>query len=213
LAIVDLARLTSGTHTQTDSVSRSNAIQKALRKVQGLSPIQDSVLIGNVPSIWPELTEYVNDNRGLLNEDIPQVPPPEFIWDQRNFPGGEVRYFAQAFNIDSIREHVIFTAVFADNAHRFFIEERAPGGTLIQSFTPDGGLVDGLMVPQASQTDDTTSPYNWQKIRLWSSDDIDPQSANNFFVFSFEVMNYLTADTVNPAGLAYLIDIYRTNNA
>ena len=89
-----------------------------------------------------------------------------------------------------------------------FIEERRPGGALAQSFTPEGGLVDGLMVPQASQTDDTTFPFNWQKIRLWSSDGIDPESIDNYLVVSFEVMNYLTADTINPAGLAYLVDIY-----
>ncbi len=208
MAIADLARLTSGTHTQTDSVSRSNAIQKALRKAQGLSPIQDSVLIGNVPSIWPVLSKYANDDSGGGDQAIITVPPPEFIWDQRNFPGGEIRYFAHAVKFTSPNDHLVISAVFADNAHRLFIEERGPGGALIQSFTPVGGLADGLMVPQASQTDDTTSPFNWQKIRLWSSDDIIPESTNNYLVVSFEVMNYLTADTLNPAGLAYFIDIY-----
>lgn len=208
MAIISLARLTSGTQTQVDAESRSLAIQRAL----GNQPAQNSVLIGNVPRIWPELQKYVNDNSGT-SLDFPSVPPPQFIWDSTTFTGGEVRYFAQAFNIESTQEHIIYVAVFADNAHRLFIEERAPSGTLVQSFTPEGfGLQDGLMVPTASQTDDVTTPFNWQKIRLWSSDDIEPTSTDNFIVFSFEVMNYNTTDTVNPAGLAYFIDIYRESN-
>jgi len=65
------------------------------------------------------------------------------------------------------------------------------------------------MTPNASQTDDTDFPFNWQKVRLWSSNGIEPDSTSNFLVISFEVINYLPIGSVNPSGLAYLVDVYR----
>ncbi|HHY83608.1 MAG TPA: hypothetical protein GX505_13170 [Clostridiales bacterium] len=210
MAVIELARLVSGTNTQASSVDRSDACLKAIRKLQNLSPTQDAVLIGNVPRVWPELQKYENDNSGANTPSIFwSVPSPQFVWDDDSFEGGEIRYFAQAFKIESLDEHTIFVAVFADNAHRLFIEERTGGNSVIKTFNPKGGFEDGLMVASASFTDDTTTPFNWQKIRLWSSDDIRPVSTDNYLVFSFEVLNYDTTDTLNPAGLAYFIDIYR----
>jgi len=91
-------------------------------------------LIGNVPRLWPELSKYENDTSGGFSPDIISVPPPEFIWDQESFPPGQIKYFAQAFQFDATVEHAVFAAVFADNAHVLYIEERDINGNLVQSF-------------------------------------------------------------------------------
>ncbi|HHY83609.1 MAG TPA: hypothetical protein GX505_13175 [Clostridiales bacterium] len=208
MALIPVTRLTSGINTQTDSTSRENAVEKAINKLTGDDPTQDSVLIGNVPKLWPELSKYENDTSGSGSPDIISVPPPQFIWNQASFPAGQVQYFAQAYQIESGDQHVVFVAVFADNAHELYIEEYTPEGEFAQRITPEDGLTDGLMVASASLTDDTDFPFNWQKVRLWSSS-FEPLNADGYLVISFKAINYDAIDSVNPAGLAYLVDVYR----
>jgi hypothetical protein len=210
--LVDLKRITSGTNTQVDSTSRENAIQKAIHKVTLSIGTQDAVIIGNAPGgIWPVLSTYENDTSGgiAFEEFLFVAPPPQFIWDDNTFGQGEIRYFAVALRVGSVEEHVIAVTTFADNAHRLFVEERNIFGDHVASFTPEGGLFDGPVTANASENEDKAAPFNWQKIHIWSSDDIRPDSLSNFFVFSWEVINYKTTDTINPAGLAFQIDIYR----
>ena len=214
MPIIDIERITSGTDTQVDSTSRENAIQKAIHKVNDFVGIQDAVVIGNVPGgIWPVLATYENDTSGgpppANEQHLFASPPPQFIWDDNTFEQGEVRYFAVALRILSEEEYVFAVTTFADNAHRLFIEERNIDGDLIQSYTPDGGLFDGPMTANASEDEDKAAPFNWQKIGVWFSDDIHPVSTSYYFVFSWEVINYNSTDTVNPSGLAFQIDIYR----
>ncbi|HHY83607.1 MAG TPA: hypothetical protein GX505_13165 [Clostridiales bacterium] len=213
MAFVDVRRITSGTDTQVDATSRQNAIQKAIHKAAELPGTQDAVVIGNQPGgIWPELTTYNNDTSGGENTgDNPfnEAQPPQFIWDDTTFEPGETRYFAVALPVVFTDELLVNVTTFADNAHRLFVEEREPDGFLLRSFTPNDGLFDGPMTANASLNVDKENPFNWQKIRIWSKGDIIPDSDDNYLVFSWEVLNYDTTDTVNPPGLAFQIDIYR----
>jgi hypothetical protein len=212
LPIFDVARITSGSNTQVDSINRQNAVQKAINKAQDLPGTQDAVVIGNQPGgIWPMLTPYTNDTSGGLFVTVPfnTVPPPQFIWDSDTFGQGETRYFAVAVELEDTEEHVVSVTTFADNAHRMFVEEWTPEGNLVTSITPPEGLFDGPMTANASEDEDKESPFNWQRIRIWSKDGISTGTAGNFLVISWEVLNYNTTDTVNPAGLAFQADIYK----
>jgi hypothetical protein len=218
VAFIDIKRITSGTDTQVDSTSRLNAVQKAIHKEAMFIGTQDAVVIGNVPGgIWPVLSTYENDTSGggpAADEPFYTVPPPQFIWDDNTFEQGEIRYFAVAHRIQEADRYVISVTTFADNAHRLFVEERNVFGDHVTSFTPeDVGLFDGSMTANASENEDKAAPFNWQKIRIWSSGEIVPDSGINYFIFSWEVINYKTTDTINPPGLAFQIDIYRDSDA
>ncbi|HHY82373.1 MAG TPA: hypothetical protein GX505_06800 [Clostridiales bacterium] len=205
-------RITSGIDTQTDAGSREEAVKKAIRKQTGGVPTQDAVEIGNLPGgMWPILEPYTNDNSGGLLSPLPGVPAPKFIWDDLTMEPGETRYFAHAVELTGNPEDtdfVIFIATFADDAHRLFLEEWTPEGEFVFAFNFDGGEVDGNMSPTTFMGE-LCPPYNWQIIRYFSMDGIYVEQEGNFLVLSYEVVNYNSIGAVNPAGLAYVMDVYK----
>jgi hypothetical protein len=55
---------------------------------------------------------------------------------------------------------VLFSNVFADNAHILFIEEYAINAGIpvfVQSITPDGGMKDGAMIASTGLAEDLSS--------------------------------------------------------
>jgi hypothetical protein len=160
--------------------------------------------IGNLPGIWPEIHDYEAPNNASLPGN------PAIIWEDFIATDGELRYFSQAFKVLSTTSHVVFSTVFTDNAHRLFIEEYDSLNNLIQSITPPGGLNDGIMSPIAGVTTDTTPPFNWKKLREYSKV-FTPSQAGNFIVITVEALNYDSNGPINPAGVSFVADFYKTN--
>lgn len=202
MGFVDLDRIISSSDTQVDASSREAAVMKAINKETGTGTTQDAVELGNLPGgIWPILDIYENDLAALNSLNL----PPAFIWDDADASPGETRYFATARLIGTNQELLIFVLTFSDDAHKLFVEERSPEGVLISSLTPMEGLTDGSLDPNAGAT---SAPFQWQQIRYWSTDDFFPASAENYLVISYEAVNYNPIGPVNPAGLAFVADIY-----
>ncbi|HHY82374.1 MAG TPA: hypothetical protein GX505_06805 [Clostridiales bacterium] len=145
MGFLDVERITSSSDTQVDAVSRQNAVLKAINKENGDDPIQDAVVLGNMPhGIWPILEPYKTDPSFASTLAL----PPDFIWDSTEASPGEVRYFAVARPIDTADSVTIFILTFSDDAHRLYVEECDANGNVVQSITPDNdGLIDSPLEP------------------------------------------------------------------
>ena len=164
---------------------------------------QRPIVVNNLPKTWPELRDYQTPNNSIL------LGEPEFIWQQLDPIGGEMKYFSTKYNFSKVGEHLIFITSFADNSHRLFVEERnSKTGELIRSITPKEGLAAGNMLANAGLSIDTEPPYNWQRICQYSNI-FTPASADNVILITFEVINYLSQCKFNPAALAFRVDILK----
>jgi hypothetical protein len=199
LTILAVQRAASSSTTTFTDPTKAGAVTAAVTGVGTLA-----TGIGNVPDLWPQYDDYDSPNNASL------FGTPQLVWDGFSFPAGQTRYFSQAVPIDSLEDHVVVSTVFADNAHILFIEEVDPTGTMVvQSITPPAGLNDGIMNPLAGVTTDVSAPYNWQTVRQYSKI-FTPTSTDNFIVLTVQAINYNPNGPVNPAGVAYVADFYRS---
>lgn len=183
---------------------RATAVGLAL---SGGPPDPSATIISQFPT-WPKLNNYTNDN-GL------GIPPPEpqFIWDS-SVSDGQSRGFATIlsnFSFGSPTFAIINLVVFTDNAHEAVIEvynrdTQSVEFTLTPAPLP---LIDGNMDPATGYTE--TQPYNWQTVRFYSNHTPTfPIGTSLALVLSFRVVNYnvIPPLAINPAGLAFIADLY-----
>jgi hypothetical protein len=210
MPISPIQRITSQT---TNVVGVSGNRTDAITALTG-GTLPNVISVGNTPLIWPELRKYDNDNSTFST-----VPDPEFIWTTNPQPG-DVRAFAVSsepipVTIGVGQDFVINLAVFTDNAHNVQIDSLNAGSLVIVPTTNLGvTLTDGSMDVNTGTTE-IIPPFNWQFVRYYSI----PVSLgavfiglNVQFVFSFEAVNYSDPATLaeNPAGLAFVADIYQS---
>lgn len=193
--LTEITREASSSSTTVVAMTKTAAKDAAL----GITPSIFAQNIGNLPLVWPELMDYSPTNATLTGN-------PEIIWEDSSAAPGELRFFAQAFEVEDISAHIMVSSVFADNAHRLYVEEYDALGNLVQEISPVGGLVDGPMVPTTVET----APYNWQKLRLYSKV-FYPSGVGNFVVITVEALNYNSDGPINPAGVSFVADVYRAS--
>ncbi|PZE19841.1 right-handed parallel beta-helix repeat-containing protein [Paenibacillus xerothermodurans] len=188
--------------TSTTTFAAASKTAAVLAAMSGTGTLAQD--IGNVNAVWPEIHDYEAPNNATL------FGSPQIVWADLSLDPGELSYFAQAFAAPSIDSHVVAATVFADNAHRLYIEEYDAAGTLIQSITPPGGLNDGSMVPGSSLTTDAAPPYNWQRLRQYTKV-FNPVQAGSSIVITVEALNYVTSGPINPAGVSFVADFLRVS--
>lgn len=194
-AIEPLVREASTQTTTYVAANKTTAVAAAIADAGTLAQA-----IGNLPGTWPEIHDYEAPNNASLFGN------PQIVWEDATAAPGELRFFSQAFQDVSNfpTSHVVFSTVFADNAHRLYIEEYDSSNNLLQSITPPGGLNDGNMSPLAS---DPIPPFNWQKLRNYSKV-FTPIQTGSFIVITVEAINY--AGPITPAGISFVADFYKT---
>lgn len=190
----------------------------------------NSVVIGNIPSIWPQIAKYDGDNNDIPTVvTVPASPPfntvadPAIIWYTNpivNLASGETYAFAAQTNVFPglavLSSAVVAIAVFADNAHTLQIDlYNAVTNTVVATTKLSTVIADGNMSGATGLTE-ITPVYNWQKVRFYTIPFNIPLGATVTYkiVYSFEVTNYQsplgggTTQTTNPAGLAFIADLY-----
>lgn len=203
MPVIIHSRLVSDTSTNVAN-SREAAVLLALSNEPG-----NATIVPRSP-LWPSLNRYTNDN--TFNSSEPQ---PDYIWDS-TISNGQTRGFAKAYLVaptNTPAEIIVNLSAFSDNAHEVFIEVyRDNPFTLVKTLNPFlVPLEDGNMDPISGTTTDISPPYNWQSIRYFSNVTplLPPVAPNNYIlVVSFRVINYIPLGEPNPAGLAFVFDVY-----
>lgn len=186
--------------------------------------IPNTVNVGNAPLIWPSLNKYVNDNNSAIpvstgvNIPFNAVPDPQFLWSELAPTPGEMRGFATisnpvALEVGQDNNFVIYLSAFADNAQTAMITVvDAATHAVIPTATTGVTLIDGSLDPATGATTDVANPYNWQKIRTYSTPialGVIGAAQSVKFVISFDVTNYVDHGGINTAGIAFFADIYQ----
>jgi hypothetical protein len=214
MPIIPLTRIVSGISGNLPqrtfvALDRATAIAEARE--------DDGLLATNISrvTVWPELQPYTNDN-SLMTLLFPTTPA--YVWDSFTTTP-QIRYFAVAstqFTLTTGEALICILRVFCDNAHDARIDVfDLSDGDLFRTMTPAANLIDGSLDPNAGTADDV--PFNWLNVRHFSSptsllDAVPPSRNGHSFqvVLSFEAVNYNSPDpSLNPAGLAFVCDIYR----
>jgi hypothetical protein len=155
---------------------------------------------------WPQILSYVNGNGTLT------AAPPAYIWDSVTTAPQDLFFaistFPFSFAVSTGQAVIVELMVFCDNAHNVQIDIfDLTQGDLFTTLTPAGGLTDGSLNTGTVEN----PPFNWQTIRYYSNDSQTVPAARNGdtleVVISFEAVNY-SGSGVNPAGLAFIADIY-----
>jgi hypothetical protein len=190
------------------ATTAQNAVDALL--AGGPSPFTVTPVANPFP-LWPNILKFNNDVDGSN---------PQAIWVA---PGtatpGQTIGFAAATTI-AITAPLLLTslkvsmAVFADNA----VEARVQAYTvttlpvlpvLIPIPNLNVPLTDGTITdPNAENT--ATPPFGWQNVRYFSLETApaQPIALGVQIVFSFQVLNYNDNGPANPAGLAFIADVY-----
>lgn len=154
------------------------------------------------PDVWPELAKFNDD------PNFPGVPNPIAIWGPSTASGQTYWFATKSGSVptSATPEILITLTAFCDNAieAQYFIYDfnntLAVTGTL---------LTDGVFDADAGTTTDRYPPYNWQKVRFYSNLVTTGLTAGAYYiVFTFHGMNYNVAYGPNPAGLAFVADVY-----
>lgn len=197
---IEATRISSKSTTTTIADSKESAILTELGlKNDGYKPM----VVGNISGSWPVLKDYPYPNNSIL------LGEPDFLRQQLEGGGGETKYFSTIYYFNSLEEHLILITTFSDNCHKLFLEERhKKTGELISSITPKGGLSAGDMLPNMGILTDLEPSYSWQQIFQYSKT-FTPSSIDNALTITFEITNYYSKASYNPAVLAFKADIFK----
>ncbi|RAP74806.1 hypothetical protein [Paenibacillus montanisoli] len=206
MPLVAKQRITSQTSNVVFAATEAAAVTAALTGVGG-SPV---VAVSNPFPFWPTIQKYANDN----NPTFGAAANPAYIWSETPADPGESFGFAAISNsiptLFTDNQYVITVTVFSDNAH-----------TLRISAYDDEGLIPATNLNIFLNDGDTTSfnpsengispPYGWQNVRSYTINTIVSVGIfdNVRFIISFTGVNYDSNGPENPAGLAFIADIYQ----
>ncbi|RAP76804.1 hypothetical protein [Paenibacillus montanisoli] len=202
-------RITSQTSNVVFAANEATAIANALDGDPG-----NTVAVSNPFPFWPSINKYDNDNNNPFNA----VSNPVYVWSETPADPGESFGFAVRSNSIPLslalgNEYLIALAVVSDNAHQVTISayNAATLGLIATQTNLNFSLADG---PLATGTTELSPPFGWQKVRFYTI----PAnlgvavgvSLDIFFVISFTAVNYSSNGPDNPAGLAFIADIYQS---
>lgn len=164
--------------------------------------------------LWPQLTPFTNDNSALAGA------APQTVWISPTAAQGQKIGFAQqsssfSVGLGIVSDFVITLAVFSDNAVDARIQAFNTLGVVIPVQLTASNLnvllTDGENSDPSSQNV-VTPPYNWQNVLYYTINATLPASTlaalGVMFIISFDILNYLTNGDTNPAGIAFVADIY-----
>lgn len=205
MPIIPIQRVVSSTTNTVAAIDRATAVSNLLA---GSS--SNVVNVGNIGG-YPEIVKYTNDN----NTAFGGTTDPQIIWSQIPTVSGESHGFAVQsdlipLSVGIINSFLISLAVFCDNAHLSRIQIVNDLGVFLvpQPTGLDVDLLDGSLNIFTAET----LPYNWQRVRYYTipvSLGTITAATNVRFVFSFSAVNYnIDPSLPNPAGLAFIADIY-----
>jgi hypothetical protein len=208
MPIIPIQRITSSTGNVVSAADRPTAVANLLGGAAA-----NVVNVGNPDEVWPVLLKYNNDNSTFGSSADPQ-----FVWTQSTFIPGESHGFAAQsaaipLTVGVVNSFVLTLAVFADNAQVAHIDAvNALTLAIIPTTNLGVDLTDGSLNPSTSLTE-ISPPYNWQGVRYYTipvTFGLVAAALDVRFVFSFEVVNYdNNGGPFNPAGLAFVADIYQ----
>jgi hypothetical protein len=209
MPLVPIQRIVSTTSNTIGAANRAAAVTSALNGDAG-----NTVDVSNTFAYWPLINKYDDDN----NPSFGPSPNPQAVWTQIPPVSGESHGFAVVSNVIPLsvgvaNDFLIALTAFADNAHTLQIDAyNAVTLGLISSTTLGVPLSAGSLDPNSSNTTDTTTPYNWQRVRHYSilaSLGLIAVAINVRFVISLEAVNYDSSFADNPAGVSFMADIYQ----
>lgn len=206
MPISPIARITSNTSNVVGAANRAAAVASLLA---GNPP--NVFNVGNAINMWPEQRRYTNDNNAAFSG----AANPQFVWTTALPLAGVNQGFAVQskvipLTVGAINSFVISLSSFADNAHRPRIEAiNAANSAVIPIGDLGLDLTDGSLNPLTTEV----APYNWQMIHYYTipiTFGLVAAPLSIRFIISFEAVNYISAaGPVNPAGLAFVSDIYQ----
>ena len=201
--VTPIQRLVSNPSTVYITADRNSAVLAAISGIGQIATEQPQLYMW-----WPNLQKFANDNSPFGG-----TPNPVYIWDNTT-SDGQTRGFALSSNpfiLDTSSQLVINLNAFADNALEAQIDLVDAATNQIISAPPLGALLtDGSMNPSTGVTVETSPPYNWQSIRFYSVVTAPILPGSYKVIVSFQVVNYSNfSGSPNPAGLAFVADIYQ----
>ncbi|MFB9279465.1 right-handed parallel beta-helix repeat-containing protein [Cohnella cellulosilytica] len=201
--VTPIQRLVSNPSSVYITTDRNSAVLVAISGIGQVATEQPQLYMW-----WPNLQKFANDNSPFGG-----TPNPVYIWDNTT-SDGQTRGFAISSNpfiLDAASQLVINLNAFADNALEAQIDLVDAATNQIISAPPMGALLtDGSMNPNTGVTVETSPPYNWQSIRFYSVVTAPILPGSYKVIVSFQVVNYSNfSGYPNPAGLAFVADIYQ----
>ncbi|PYI52129.1 hypothetical protein [Paenibacillus flagellatus] len=215
MPIVPVQRIVS----RTNNVTTAPTVAEAVALLSGGAA--NVVDVGNAAAgLYPQLAKFAGDN----NPVFASSPDPQVLWSQPTFVPGERRAFATVslpipvlLALGLTANFIISMAVFSDNAVEARIQSFS-NALLSLPIIPTPNVLNAPLTagnianPDASMTVDNAFPYNWQNIRFYTI----PVNLSGIallssvsFLFTFDVLNYVSNGALNTAGLSFIIDIYQ----